>query len=196
MIIGVTGGIASGKSEVCKILNKNGFEFIDADEVAHDILEIPEVIGEITKAFGNEILSASLEDRSNLFIDRKKLGSIVFADNEKMCVLEKITHPWICKQIKSIIYNNKEKNYVIEAIEIVSSGLVNICDQLWVVHAEPDQQIKRLMENRHMSYEEACMRLKLQEEHDWDESSADVIIYSDEPIEKMEIQVLKALGKV
>lgn len=195
MIIGVTGGIASGKSEVCRILQRNGFVYIDADIVAHDILEIPEVIGEVTAAFGNEILSAENDKRSNLFIDRKKLGKIVFSDNEKMNILEKITHPWICKEIQSMINKNSDNNYVIEAIEIVSSGLIQICDELWVVHAEPEQQIRRLMENRHLSYEDAYARIKLQEVHDWDENSADVVIYSTEPINMMELQVLKALKK-
>ena len=112
-----------------------------------------------------------------------------------MNILENITHPRIVQQIKGMI-NNKQNDYIIEAIEIVSSGLVNICDELWVIHAEPEQQIKRLTENRHLSYEEACSRLKAQENHDWDEEKADRVIYSTEPIESMERQVLDALNQI
>lgn len=194
MVIGITGGIASGKSVVCRILKKFGFTHIDADIVAHDVLKIPEVIGQVTAVFGNEILTAKDDERSALFIDRKALGKIVFADNAKMDVLENITHPQIIKQIECIINENKNANFVIEAIEIVSSGLINICDELWVVHAEPEQQLQRLMEYRHMSYDEAAARIELQKVHDWDESTADRVIYSTEPIETMESQVREALS--
>ena len=193
MVIGITGGIASGKSEVCRVLEKKGFTHIDADDVAHDVLELPDVISEIESEFGSDVVA---EDKNSIrHIDRKKLGKIVFDNTEKMNILENITHPRIVQQIKGMI-NNKQNDYIIEAIEIVSSGLVNICDELWVIHAEPEQQIKRLIENRHLSYEEACSRLKAQENHDWDEKKADRVIYSTEPIESMERQVLDALDQI
>ena len=193
MVIGITGGIASGKSEVCRVLEKKGFTHIDADDVAHDVLELPDVISEIESEFGSDVVA---DDKNSIrHIDRKKLGKIVFDNTEKMNILENITHPRIVQQIKGMI-NNKQNDYIIEAIEIVSSGLVNICDELWVIHAEPEQQIKRLTENRHLSYEEACSRLKAQENHDWDEEKADRVIYSTEPIESMERQVLDALDQI
>ena len=193
MIIGVTGGIASGKSEVCRTLERMGFFCIDADEVAHDVLMNPDVIGNVTAVFGNEILDADGEKRGPLFIDRKKLGKIVFADKNKMDILESITYPAITKQIQGIINDNPDLDYVIEAYKLVSSGLIDLCDELWVVKAEPEQQIKRLIENRNMTYEDAWTRVKFQEEHDWDEATADRIIYSTEPIETMEEQVYDAL---
>ena len=193
MVIGITGGIASGKSEVCRVLEKKGFTHIDADDVAHDVLELPDVISEIESEFGSDVVAEDINYIKH--IDRKKLGKIVFDNTEKMNILENITHPRIVQQIKGMI-NNKQNDYIIEAIEIVSSGLVNICDELWVIHAEPEQQIKRLIENRHLSYEEACSRLKAQENHDWDEKKADRVIYSTEPIESMERQVLDALDQI
>lgn len=193
MVIGITGGIASGKSEVCRVLEKKGFTHIDADDVAHDVLELPDVISEIESEFGSDVVAEDINYIKH--IDRKKLGKIVFDNTEKMNILENITHPRIVQQIKGMI-NNKQNDYIIEAIEIVSSGLVNICDELWVIHAEPEQQIKRLIENRHLSYEEAFSRLKAQENHDWDEKKADRVIYSTEPIESMERQVLDALDQI
>lgn len=193
MVIGVTGGIASGKSEVCRILEKKGFIHIDADEVAHEVLEFPDVIKKIALEFGNDVVTEDKNGKKH--IDRKKLGKIVFNDPERMNILEDITHPCIVQQIKGMI-NDDSYDYIIEAIEIVSSGLVNICDELWVIHAEPEQQIKRLIESRHLSYEEACSRLKAQENHDWDEKEADRIIYSTEPITSMEKQVLEALDHI
>ncbi len=189
MIIGVTGGIASGKSEVCRILESLGFVKIDADVIAHDVLKNSEIVKEVVARFGEQVL----KDDDQLLIDRKKLGKIVFSDNNKMNILESITHPQITKQIESIISNNKEKNFVIEAIELVSSGLIDLCDQLWVVHVDQEQQLKRLIENRGMSLEDAMSRIKMQENHDWSESDADRIIYSTEPIETMVKQVKDAL---
>lgn len=191
MIIGVTGGIASGKSEVCRILERLGFIKIDADIVAHEVLKSPEIVEKVKDIFGNEAIICSETGTS---IDRKKLAGIVFSDKNKMEILESITHPLIIKHIEGII-NSDNNNYVIEAIKLVSSGLVRLCDELWVVHAEPEQQLNRLINHRNMSYEDALSRIKMQEEHDWDEAKADRIIYSIEPIENMEQQVIDALKK-
>ena len=193
MIIGVTGGIACGKSEVCRILKRNGFTIIDADDVAHSVLEIPEVIDEITAIFGPEILDETEDTKGTKKINRKRLGNIVFADPEKLNMLENVTHPQIVDVINDMIKRDINKNYVIEAIELVSSGLIDICDELWVVHAEPEQQMERLMNSRHLTRQEAEARLTAQTDHDWDEAKADHIIYSIEPIEAMEKQVIEAL---
>lgn len=192
MIIGVTGGIASGKSEVCRILSNNGFIHIDADDVAHHVLEDCRIIEKVMSVFGDGVTSRNAD--GSIYIDRKKLGKIVFSDDSKMDLLENITHPQIVETIAGMIKENNDRNYVIEAIELVSSGLAGICNELWVVHAEPEQQLRRLMEYRHMSYEDAVSRLKSQEVHDWDETSADRIIYSTEPLESMELQVLDAIN--
>ena len=189
MIIGVTGGIASGKSEVCRILERMGFIKIDADIVAHEVLKNPEIVEKVKEIFGNETI---ISCETGTSIDRKKLAEIVFFDKNKMEILESITHPLIIKHIEGII-NSDNNNYVIEAIKLVSSGLVSLCDELWIVHAEPEQQLNRLIKQRNMSYEEALSRIKMQEEHDWDEEKADQIIYSIEPIENMEQQVIDAL---
>lgn len=193
MVIGVTGGIASGKSEVCRILERMGFLHIDADDVAHTILENTAVISRIAEVFGTDVLYTNDGDQS-LHVDRKKLGKIVFTDSKKMDMLENITHPQIVKQITGMINENKEKDIVIEAIEMIKSGIIDYCDKLWVVHVEPEQQLERLVKNRHLTYDEALTRLKSQEEHDWDENMADQVIYSTEPIESMEKQVLDALN--
>ncbi len=196
MIIGVTGGIASGKSSVCRILEEYGFVRIDADDVAHDVLEIPEIIGEVTAQFGNEILYAPEDVRGPLMIDRKELGKIVFADPEKMDILEKITHPVIVKIIKETVSAQPDKNYVIEAIALISSGIADICDEVWVVLADPEQQIRRLMDTRNMSMDEAQKRLESQNDHDWDENTADRVIFSTEPLETMRKQIDEALKSV
>ena len=193
MVIGVTGGIASGKSTVCKTLASYGFVHIDADDVAHDVLELPEVIGRITEVFGTDILYAPEDHRGPLKVDRKALGRIVFADPDKMDILEKITHPEVARLIREQVASDPERDYVIEGIALVSSGIIEICDELWVVFVEPEQQIRRLMESRNMSYEDALGRLRSQEDHDWNNENTSRVIYSTEPLETMTLQVRDAL---
>ncbi len=192
MIIGLTGGIASGKSEVCRTLERAGFIVIDADAVAHEVLEDPEIIAQAVSMFGDKILAVKETEDGPDVIDRKALGKIVFADPEKMKAWEGVTHPQVVKRIRKTVAD-QNRNYVIEAIALVKSGLIDICDEFWVVHAEPEQQLKRLTENRKLSYEDALARLESQKDHDWDESRADRIIYSTEPLESMTQQVNDAL---
>jgi len=192
MIIGLTGGIASGKSEVCRTLERAGFIVIDADVVAHEVLEDPEIIAQAVSMFGDKILAVKETGAGPDAINRKALGKIVFADPEKMKAWEEVTHPQVVKRIRETVAD-QNRNYVIEAIALVKSGLIDICDEFWVVHAEPEQQLKRLTENRKLSYEDALARLESQKDHDWDESRADRIIYSTEPLESMTQQVNDAL---
>ena len=172
LVIGVTGGIASGKSAVCRYLAQNGFIHIDADQVAHDVLELPDTVEKIVSVFGDGILFANVNGEK--IIDRKKLGAIVFDDPEKMAVLEGLTHPAIIEMIRNMILADPRKDYVIEAIAFIRSGLISVCDELWVVHAEPEQQIRRLMETRGLTRQEAQARLDSQKDHDWDEKTADI----------------------
>ena len=89
MIIGITGGIASGKSEVCRILEEKGFFHIDADDIAHEVLELPDVIAKIASEFGDDVIAEDIN--GNKYIDRKKLGKIVFKDPAQLNILEGIT---------------------------------------------------------------------------------------------------------
>ena len=143
---------------------------------------------------GHPDLGRAREDqRGSLKVDRQSLGRIVFADPEKMDILEKITHPEVARLIREQVASDPDKDYVIEAIALVSSGIIEICDELWVVYVEPEQQIKRLMETRNMTYEDAVDRLRSQEDHDWNEENTSRVIYSTEPLETMTYQVEEAL---
>ena len=193
MIIGVTGGIASGKSTVSKYLASKGFVHIDADDVAHDVLDLPEVIGKITEVFGPEVLYAPDDVRGPLRVDRKALGRIVFADSALMDILEGITHPEVTRLIREQISADPDRDYVIEAVALVSSGISEILDELWVVQAEPEQQIQRLITTRGLTREEAEVRLAAQADHDWNESNTTRVIYSTEPLETMTQQIDDAL---
>ena len=160
-IVGLTGNIACGKTEVANILKDFGAKIIDADTIAREVVEPGESAWrEIRDEFGNDILNS---DRS---INRKKLGGIVFNDEKKRKKLNRITHPRIMKKIKESIDNYRKENVkvvVIDAALIVEKGgLLHLIDQLVVVSADQESQIQRIMKRDRLDRDQALSRIKSQ----------------------------------
>ena len=160
-VIGITGNIASGKSTVARMFEALGARIIDADEIARIVVEPgapawKEIVGE----FGKDILEPGGA------IDRKRLGDIVFGDEARRKRLNEITHPRIMERIRGLVREyEKEKAPVvmIEAALIVEKGgLKDLIDALIVVTADEETQIRRLMEGKGYSREEAVSRLRAQ----------------------------------
>ena len=105
-IIGITGGIGSGKTTVVKMFEKYGFEIFIADDEAKKITNVPEVISEIVAVFGNEILE-------NGVINRQKLASIVFNDKSKLDQLNNIIHPRVRQKLDELIKKSDENKFMI-----------------------------------------------------------------------------------
>lgn len=148
MIIGLTGGVGTGKTTILEYLkNKHNAVVIEADKVAHNLM-MPE--GEcyrrILCEFGEEILS---EDGS---IDRKKLGSVTFNNPEKLKLLSAIVHPevkhWIIEKIHETTKFNPDRMIVIEAALLIEAGYESICDEMWCVITDYETRKKRLMNSR------------------------------------------------
>ena len=171
MIIGITGGTGSGKSAVCKAAAELGFCVIDADEIGHNILIKGEAAyNEITAFFGTGVLGADGE------IDRKKLGSIVFADREKLNVLNKITHGRIDEKIDEIIRTDMSEVKVIDAALLFESGIDKKCDKIIAVIASEEIRIKRLAVRDGMSTEDIRRRLASQRSGEFFASAAGIVI--------------------
>jgi len=140
---GLTGGIASGKSAVAALLREMGFPVIDADPIAHKLMEPGQPAhDEVLQEFGAEVAGADGR------IDRAKLGAIVFAYPEKLAKLNAILHPRV-EQILLKQYEEWERSGVrdaafVEAALLVESGFVNHLDGLIVAWCEPEQQVARL----------------------------------------------------
>ena len=160
-VIGITGNIASGKSTVARMFEALGARIIDADEIARIVVEPGEPAWkEIVGEFGKDILEPGGT------IDRKRLGDIVFGDEARRKRLNEITHPRIMERIRGLVREyEKEKAPVvmIEAALIVEKGgLKDLIDALIVVTADEETQIRRLMEGKGYSREEAVSRLRAQ----------------------------------
>ncbi len=156
-LIGLTGNIATGKSAVAKMLRDLGATVIDADALVHD-LQRPgtPTYDAIVAAFGRGILDRAGE------IDRKALGSIVFADPNQLRVLESILHPAVAIESQRRIEAAATRVIVYEAIKLIEAGRAEMCDAIWVVTARPEVQLQRLMQYRGLSEADARQRIDAQ----------------------------------
>jgi dephospho-CoA kinase len=159
-IIGLTGGIASGKSSVAKIMEKLGAVVIDADRLAREVVEPGEPAYEsIVAEFGEGVLNP---DKT---INRQALGRIIFSDPDLRRLLERITHPAIALLAERKLAALREEGVgvvVYMAPLLIEAGVSSRVDEIWVVYADRKTQIARLMERDGMSREEALKRLAAQ----------------------------------
>ena len=158
--LGLTGGIASGKSAVAALLREMGFQVLDADPIAHKLMEPGQPAREeILREFGADLAGADGR------IDRAKLGAIVFADPARLAKLNAILHPRV-EQIMLNEYEEWKRRGVrdaafVEAALLVEAGFVNKLDGLVVAWCEPEQQLERL-KARGMSELDAKRRIAAQ----------------------------------
>ncbi|MCR4429890.1 MAG: dephospho-CoA kinase [Tepidanaerobacteraceae bacterium] len=174
-VIGLTGGIASGKSTVSMLLRDKGAVIIDADEISRDILRPGKPAWKAAiDCFGREILL----DGEN--IDRKKLGHMVFSNRTMLEKLNRITHPEIVLEIKRRLdycIKKREKIVVIDAALLLEIGLDSMVDEVWLVAVDEKTQLERLLaREKDMSFEEAMDRIRVQMPLDKKKKMADRII--------------------
>jgi dephospho-CoA kinase len=186
-LIGLTGNIATGKSTVAQMLEELGATVIDADALVHELQQPgTPVFADIVAAFGSGIL-----DRAGK-IDRKALGSIVFADPEKLRVLESIVHPAVLIESARRIAEAPTPIVVYEAIKLIEAGRAEMCDALWVVTARSDVQLQRLMRDRNTSEAEARQRIEAQPPQSEKIEHATVVIDNSETLADTQQQVVTA----
>ncbi|MDI6811462.1 MAG: dephospho-CoA kinase [archaeon] len=162
-IVGITGGVASGKSLVLHQFMKLGAYAIDCDVLSREVV-IPcsKAWWEIVRFFGNGIVKKDLE------IDRRKLRDIVFSDSEKLTVLEKIIHPEVkrkcIERLEAMKKIELEPNalVVIDVPLLVETGIQGEFDKIIVVYASEETQLKRVMERDGITREEAKKLIELQ----------------------------------
>jgi len=140
-IIGIIGGIASGKSTVAREFGKRGCAVISADAIAHELLQEKPVRDEIVGLFGPEILDAGGQ------IDRRKLAEIVFADEKKLAALNKVIHPRVLKRTEELIsqYNlgTHTQAIVLDVPLLIEVGWAGRCDRLIFVQCDRQRRAER-----------------------------------------------------
>ena len=186
-IIGVTGGIGSGKSTVSKILASFGAKIIDEDVLARQITQKGQkALEEIVNCFGEAIL----DSEGNL--DRKMLSKIVFKDKQKLEALNRITHKYVAEKIiENLKKINNNEIAVVDAPIPIEHGFIDVVDEIWAVVAHKDVRIKRVMERSNMTYNEVEDRINSQLSDEFYKSISDVVIENNGSIEELEQQVKK-----
>lgn len=163
-IIGITGGIGSGKSTVLKLLREKYQAYIvEADKVAHELMEPGQKAYEkIKEAFPETIFNADGR------INRTALGNLVFQNPDWLKRLNGIVHPavktWILNEIGQQKQNHICKLFVIEAALLIEDGYTEICDEIWYIYAEESVRVKRLMESRGYSLDKCRAVMQNQSE--------------------------------
>ena len=148
MILGVTGKIASGKSEVLKILEKRGFYCIDADDIVHELYKSGgRGAKEVSKLFGKEHLSEDGE------VDRLRLRDLVFGDVDRLKLLNEAIHPLVYEEISKILSECNYKNIAIEAAYFDSGYLLDLVEKILWVERPGREIIRTLIEDRNFPYE-------------------------------------------
>lgn len=186
LIIGLTGNIACGKSTVAKIVRSLGAYVIDADAVAHQVLEEPSVKAQIVATFGKGVIT------SRGSVDRSALGAIVFREAHQLRKLEELVHPRVIEIIDEMTRKAEEKVIVVEAIKLLESSLASRCHQIWVVTCPRHVQIERLMEGRGLTYSEAASRVDSQPPQEDKIKAATVVIDGSGTIQHAQEQVIRA----
>jgi len=187
LIVALTGGIATGKSVVVKILKKHGCFIHSADRVAHQLME-PEKPAwkKIVCHFGPQILNA---DRT---IDRSRLGGIVFGNEKERLFLNQVLHPLVLQEKKKIIRslekNSHFKIFVSEAALTIESGFAHFFDKIIVVHCQEEIRIKRLMARDKISRKEALQKIRSQMPVQEKLNYADYVIDTSTSLKKTEEQ--------
>ncbi len=173
-LIGLVGNIASGKSLVAAYLKEFGAAVLDADQISRELMEKDMPIWrEIVSAFGSSYL---MPDSS---IDRKKLGELIFGDEEARRRLNQITHPKILAEAERQIEDLRLGGYgvvVLEAALLIEIGYLDLFDEVWLVKTPKEQIYAYMMKRDHLTLEEAKSRLAVQRPAEEQEKSAHRVI--------------------
>ncbi|MDQ0759921.1 dephospho-CoA kinase [Streptomyces canus] len=188
--VGLTGGIGAGKSEVSRLLVEHGAVLIDADRIAREVVA-PGTPGlaAVVEAFGEDVLA------ENGGLDRPKLGSIVFADPDRLAVLNSIVHPLVGARSRELESAAAEDAVVVHDVPLLAeNALAPLYDLVVVVDASPETQLDRLVRLRGMTEQDARARMAAQATREKRLEIADVVIDNDVPLEVLRRRVQEVWG--
>ena len=190
-LIWLTGGIASGKSTVAKLLAAHGAETIDADQVAREVVEVGSTgLSSVVKEFGTGILSDTGE------LNREKLGAIIFADPNRRLILESILHPLIKTRTTELIAESK-KAVVVYAVPLLVEAKLDYPFQMVItVEAGIENQVERLVKSRGFKVDQANERIAAQASRQQREARADFVIDSSGTHDQLAKQVDTLWGQI
>ena len=190
-IIGLTGGIGSGKSTVSQYLLEKGIEVIDADQIGKDIVEPGmKALSQIAEVFGENVI------KTDGSLDREKLGSIVFGDKDQLEKLNSITLNIIKEEIRKRVEKSQGQIIFIDAAILIETNLHEEVDLIWLVSIDQKTQLDRVKIRNQMDETEIINRINSQMTNEERKAYADVILDNSGTIEMLYEQVDAALEKL
>lgn len=178
-IIGLTGGIGSGKSTIANYFSEKKIPVYIADDQARALMKSPEILSEIHKIFGDSVFE-------NGILDRQLLATIVFNDSQKLKLLNGIIHPAVKKHFENWILNYKKNPFIVyEAAILFESGSYKICDLIITITAPLELRIQRVITRDTTSFDQVINRINMQ----WTDEQR--ISKSDFVIENVDLEVAK-----
>jgi len=187
-VLGLTGGIGSGKSTVSSFFKDQGFPVVDADLVSRQVVEPhSEGLNKIVETFGESILTEDSE------LDRKKLGQLIFSNDKKREELNQILHPIIQQEVLNQKQSFVEENHPLVVMDIpllYETNYEDKVDAVMVVYVNRKTQLSRLMERDQFTAEEAGDRINSQMDLEKKREKADIVIYNNFSLENTENQLI------
>ena len=187
LVIGLTGGIGTGKTEVAKKLQELGAKLIEADKLGHLAYQPHSPPWRmVTEKFGTDILGENDE------VDRKKLGAIVFSDPSALAILNSIMQPWIADMARELIAQYREtrqKVVVLEAAILIEAGWDDLVDEIWVTTAPETQVVDRIGKRNNFSLRDIKARINSQLPEEERTNRAEVIIENSGDLNELSDQI-------
>lgn len=187
LVIGLTGGIGTGKTQVAKVLEELGAVIINADLIGHEAYQSHTgTWRKIVEAFGEEVLAPGGE------VDRKKLGAIVFKDPEALRRLNAIVHPRMYEMLRERIEKCRAQGrcvVVVEAAILLEANWTPLVNEVWVVTAPEEQIVQRLQARSSLDAEAVRARIRSQMPQSERVKHADVVINNDGSMAQLRTQV-------
>lgn len=194
-VIGLTGGIASGKSTASNILKEMGIPIIDADQIAREIVQVGKpALEEIKNTFGPKVIF--LDGTLN----RKLLGKIVFSDEDALRKLNSITHRRIIKEILNridiYIKSDAYPVIIVDAALLIEMDMIELVDEIWLVTIDEETQLTRLMERDYLDLADAKNRISAQMSIEKKKKYAHVLIDNNQDLFHLKKQLEKQLRSI
>ena len=198
MIVGLTGGIGTGKSTVSRKLRERGYPVIDLDVISREVIEYPEVIDELVRNFGNEILENQNNISGKKSISRNKLRQTVFKEEKKVSVLNSIMHPPIVEEMRRQIEELRKsyKTVFVEVQLLFEAKLEKEFDIIVLVYADKKTQLERVLKRDGRSEGEVQQIINAQMDMTEKRRLSNYIIENNGNSEMLDLEIEKFIKKL
>ncbi|MBK9334544.1 MAG: dephospho-CoA kinase [Ignavibacteria bacterium] len=184
LLIGVTGGIGSGKTEVCKLLSKRGFKVLHSDKIAKNLyLTDKKLVNEIIKVFGKDIVN--YKGKINL----PKLREKIFSSRKCYSAINRIVHPVVINEIEKFVKNNNYDIVIVESALVFESGLSKLMDYVITVFSNKKERVDRLKLRDEASTKSIKELMKFQIDEKKKMEQSDFVIINNKSLKDLKIQV-------